>query len=78
MPYNRNRALLQALLYGALSIALYLALYRFADPILEISRQGRWYFVVPIAIAFVFSFVHGRLTGQFWDLLGVKAKQIKG
>lgn len=75
MPQDRKRALFQTLAYGAISIALYFALYLFADPILELSRQGRWYFIVPILIAFTFSAVHGNFTGQFWDLLGVKAKQ---
>lgn len=77
MAYHHHRALVQTLVYGAISIALYFCLYLFADPILQLSRQGHWYFAVPIAIAFLFSFVHGNFTGQFWDLFGVKAKQIK-
>lgn len=75
MPYDRKRALSRTLIYGAISIALYFALYLFADPILERSQQGHWYFILPIAIAFVFSAVHGSFTGQFWDLFGIKAKQ---
>ncbi len=78
MPYDRNRVLLQTLLYGTLSALLYCGLYLFADSILEISRQGHWSFLVPIGIAFLFSFVHGNFTGQFWDLFGVKARQVKG
>jgi len=77
MPQDNKRALYQALAYGAASAALYFALYVFADQILEVSRQGRWYFIVPIAIAFTFSAVHGTFTGQFWDLFGIKAKQAK-
>jgi uncharacterized membrane protein HdeD (DUF308 family) len=77
MPQDNKRALYQALIFGTISIALYVALYLFADQILELSKQGRWYFIVPIAIAFLFSAVHGTFTGQFWDLLGVKAKQAR-
>jgi len=77
MSQDRTRALYQTLFYGAISIALYFSLYLFAEPILEMSKQGRWYFIVPIAIAFVFSLVHGNFTGQFWDLFGIKAKQAK-
>ncbi len=77
MPQDHKRALYQALAYGAVSLALYLALYFYADQILELSRQGRWYFIVPIAIAFIFSAVHGTFTGQFWDLFGIKAKQAR-
>lgn len=75
MPQDRTRVLYQTLTYGGISIALYFCLYLFADPILEVSKQGGWYFIVPIAIAFTFSLVHGSFTGQFWDLFGVKAKQ---
>lgn len=67
----------QILIYGVMSIALYFLLYQFADVILELSKQGHWYFSVPIVIAFIFSFVHGHFTGHFWDILGIKAKQMK-
>ena len=77
MVQDRNRAMFQILVYGAISITLYFCLYLFADRILELSRQGEWYFIVPISIAFLFSFVHGHFTGQFWDVLGIKAKQMK-
>lgn len=32
---------------------------------------------VPIAIAFLLSFVHGAFTGLFWDVIGLKAAQKK-
>ncbi|EDN70466.1 hypothetical protein BGP_5104 [Beggiatoa sp. PS] len=55
--------------------ALFL-LYYFEEPILDWSKRGGWYFLVPISMAF-FSIVHGTFTGRFWDLLGVKAKSVK-
>ena len=77
MVQDRNRAIHQILVYGTISITLYFCLYLFEKQIIELSRQGEWYFIVPIAIAFLFSFVHGHFTGQFWDIIGVKAKQMK-
>ena len=68
---------MRTLVYGILSLILYFALYYYNETILEYSRQGHWYFFVPITIAFVFSIVHGNFTGQFWDLFGVKAKTTK-
>ena len=62
------------LLFGLASGMLYFLLYWFEDLILEWSKRGGGYFLVPIAIAFTFSLVHGKFTGHFWDLLGVKAK----
>ncbi|MDH5545759.1 MAG: hypothetical protein OEZ43_09205 [Gammaproteobacteria bacterium] len=62
---------------GVISIALYWALYSYNEEILNIAQQVRngdkTLFLVPIAIAFVFSYVHGAFTGKFWDMLGFKA-----
>jgi len=77
MPVERKRALVRTALFGAISITFYVMLYLLSDKILAYSKQGGWFFVVPIGIAFVFSIVHGNFTGQFWDLFGVKAKTTK-
>ena len=67
----------QTILWGIVSALLYLLLYAFEESILDWSEQGGWFFLVPIATAFVFSLVHGTFTGYFWDVLGVKAKSVK-
>ena len=77
MSLERNRALKNTLVYGAISVTLYILLYLFNAEVLEHSKAGGWGFIVPITIAFVFSVVHGNFTGQFWDLFGVKAKTTK-
>ncbi|MGF1644332.1 MAG: hypothetical protein ACFCUJ_11850 [Thiotrichales bacterium] len=77
MSIERKHAMNRVVIYGVLSAALYALLYVLADPILELSQRGHWYFVIPIAIAFAVSFVHGNFTGYFWDLLGFKAKSVK-
>lgn len=59
---------------GLLSLALYGLLYHFEEPILRLTTQGEWAFVLPVLIAFAFSLVHGAFTGQFWDRLGIQAK----
>ncbi|MBF0256286.1 MAG: hypothetical protein HQL47_07465 [Gammaproteobacteria bacterium] len=77
MSVERNRALKKTLIYALLSGGLYYLLYHFEASILELSKQGRWYFIVPLTIAFVFSIVHGNFTGQFWELFGIRAKTTK-
>ena len=77
MPVEQRSVLRRTLFYGVISVALYALLYLYADTILEYSKQGRWFFFVPITIAFIFSIVHGNFTGQFWDLFGIKAKTTK-
>lgn len=77
MTPSMGPVLLRTLSYGAISVLLYFLLYHYNEDILEYSRQGQWYFIIPITIAFVFSIIHGNFTGQFWDLFGVKAKTTK-
>jgi hypothetical protein len=74
---ENKRIVIKTIIYGVLSAALYFLLYLFAHDITELSKQGQWYFIVPVGIAFVFSIVHGNFTGYFWDLMGFKAKTKK-
>ncbi|WP_139134860.1 hypothetical protein [Magnetovibrio blakemorei] len=64
---------------GLLSMILYYGLYTFnADirHIAEMTNQGdKTYFLLPIAIAFLFSVVHGIFTDKFWEALGLRAKR---
>lgn len=66
---------LKAIGLGMLSLALYWGLYVFHVPILEFTERGGWFFIVPVTIAFLFSYVHGAFTSAFWDALGVYAKK---
>ncbi|CAA6604143.1 conserved hypothetical protein [Rhodospirillaceae bacterium LM-1] len=68
---------LRTILLGVVSLILYVVLFSNEAAILELSLSGGWGFVVPIAIAFLFSFVHGAFTGGFWDMLGLKAQTRK-
>lgn len=79
-PGRSPRALVLTLILGAASASLYILLFVYSDKLPELaamSRQGghTLYALVPIAVALVFSFVHGAFTGHFWDLLGLRAKK---
>ncbi len=67
------------LILGAASAGLYLLLFVFADQLTALAHQTqeghKLYALIPLAIAMVFSFVHGAFTGHFWDLLGLRAKK---
>lgn len=71
----------RAVLFGVASVVLYVLMFTYSDDLIEMAhrtRQGeKVYFVVPIIIAFVFSYVHGAFTGHFWDVLGLKPAQQK-
>jgi hypothetical protein len=74
-------SLAKAVIYGAASASLYALLFVYADETVELARRTRegeriW-FLVPIAIAFLFSLVHGAFTAYFWDAVGLKSAASK-
>jgi uncharacterized integral membrane protein len=77
MPRERRRAFLRTLIYGLISLTLFLLLFIYNAEILTYSAEGGWNFWLPITIAFLLSWAHGNFTGQFWELLGVRAKSTK-
>lgn len=77
MNNTKIQVITQTVLLGIASAALYFLLWFFEGTVLQYSQQGRWYFIVPLLIAFIFSGFHGAFTGHFWDVLGVKAKSVK-
>lgn len=72
---SNSRTVVSALLLGVLSLGLYVILFHYEKAILDLARQARWMFIVPVAVAFLVSFVHGAFTSAFWDALGVRAKR---
>ena len=74
------RALVLTIVLGVTSACLYFLLFLFSDELTELAsanRDGehRIYAIVPLAVALVFSLVHGAFTGHFWELLGFRAKK---
>lgn len=69
----------KALIFGVISAVLYTLMFIYSDHLVEfahLTRQGEHiWFIVPIIIAFIFSYVHGTFTGAFWDTLGLKPAQ---
>ena len=65
----------RAAIFGLVSLVLYFILYFFEDSILEFTSRGGWFFIAPVILAFVFSYIHGSFTSHFWEVLGIKAKK---
>ena len=76
MPAIRSGSVARAIGYGVASVALYVLLFVYSEETVEIARRTRegekLLFLVPIVIAFAFSFVHGAFTGHFWAAIGLK------
>jgi uncharacterized integral membrane protein len=75
---SKQYFLLKTAVLGLITLGLFAFLLIEQHAIIELTSKGHWLFVVPIGIAFLFSFMHGKFTANFWDLLGIKAKQSKG
>ncbi len=72
---GKGKQMARLLGFGALTAVLYWLLFHHETRVLWLSSQGKWAFWAPVTIAFVISYTHGAFTGEFWDLLGVKAKK---
>ncbi len=62
---------------GILSIGLYALLLLKQDTVNELFGRGSLYAILPIVTAFIFSFVHGSFTGNFWTAMGIEAAKKK-
>ena len=66
-----------AIILGIISLALYVGLLTQQEVVNQYFTKGGVYAFLPIATAFIFSFVHGNFTGNFWTVLGVEASKKK-
>ena len=70
-----KRPYVKTALFGVVSIALYALLLVKQDLINEVMVKGGLYALVPIVMAFIFSFFHGNFTGSFWSSCGIEASK---
>jgi hypothetical protein len=75
---TKKKAFVSAIVMGVLSVGLYALLFLKQDLVNATFGKGGAYALLPIATAFVFSFVHGSFTGNFWTALGIEAAKAKG
>jgi hypothetical protein len=65
------------LVMGLLSAAMYTFLLMNQTMINNYTAMGGAFALLPIATAFLFSYVHGSFTGNFWTVLGIEASKKK-
>lgn len=71
----KSKQIAKTVVLGVLTLGLYITLFTNEEQVLAATSEGKWSFFIPLTIAFAFSFAHGAFTGEFWDVLGVKAKK---
>jgi len=75
--YHKKKPVGKMLFMGIISIGLYATLLLKQDIINDYVGRGGVYAFLPIIVAFIFSFIHGSFTGDFWTVLGVEAAKKK-
>ncbi len=66
---------LQLAVSGLLSAACYWALFAHEQAVMASStRTDGLYWLLPVLVAFLFSFAHGAFTGYFWEAVGIRAR----
>jgi hypothetical protein len=77
MGSTKKKPIGKLIFMGIISVALYATLLIKQDLVNEYIGRGGLYAILPIITAFLFSFVHGTFTGDFWTVLGVEASKKK-
>jgi len=62
-------------IFGAISLAGYVALIANQRYVNEIFTMGGWHAVYPVVTALIFSFVHGAFASNLLSVLGIEAKK---
>lgn len=70
---DNKKLLVETVVFGAVTAALYAAVFSWSGPVVELFARGGYYAALPIATVFVFSFAHGSFSGNLWSLLGIEA-----
>lgn len=75
MSERTRRPVGKTIAFGLASLGLYSLVYAFSSQIADICGRGGLYAIVPVATVFLFSYVHGSFTGNFWSALGIEASK---
>ncbi len=73
--YEKKRPYGMTAVLGVAAAGLYGALLLNQDIINNYFGKGGMFAILPIITAFIFSFIHGTFTGNFWTMLGIEAKK---
>ncbi len=70
---RKKKILMRTLMYGAITTALYAAVFSHASAITQLFAKGGFYAALPIATVFIVSFAHGAFSSNLWSVLGIEA-----
>lgn len=71
----KKKPVLSMVVFGALSISMYVALLTHQDWVTDTFTRGGINTMWPVGTAFVFSFIHGAFASNFLSVLGIEARK---
>ncbi|GKT07684.1 hypothetical protein [Desulforhabdus sp. TSK] len=71
---GRKNLALKTAGFGALTVAMYAAVFAKADVVMHLFTQGGWHAALPVTTVLAFSFIHGAFASNLWSLLGIQAR----
>lgn len=74
---TRKRPVAKMVLMGLISLVIYVLLFQKQELVNTYFTRGGVFAFLPIAAAFLFSYIHGSFTGHFWTVMGIEAKKKK-
>lgn len=77
MAKGKKKPYVAAVIFGIISIASYIILFRNVDLVMETFTHGGVYAALPVGSVFYFSFLHGAFASNVLEVLGLEAKKKK-
>lgn len=74
---KKKKPYLKAIVFGIISIASYIFLFKNVGFVMENFTHGGIYAALPVVTALYFSFLHGAFASNVLDVLGIEAKRKK-
>jgi len=69
---NKRKVLVRSLIFGALSVSLYTAVFVNQAAILTMFTKGGLYALLPVSAVFLFSYVHGTFASNILSAMGIE------
>jgi hypothetical protein len=72
---SKKRHVKNCLIFGALTAALYAAVFTNQELVMKYFTKGGFFALLPVAVVFALSYVHGNFTSSFWSALGIEGSK---
>ena len=73
---SRKRHVKNCFVFGALTTGLYAAVFTNQEFVMTYFTKGGVFALLPVAVVFALSYVHGNFTSSFWSALGIEGSKV--